>query len=44
MFRIDYDLLVAQGKIRRAGFDGFPDTGSLLLQGFSELRDARLIP
>jgi hypothetical protein len=44
MFAIEYDLLLALGKIRRAGFVRHPDTRESIFRRFDDYRRARIIP
>ncbi len=44
MFAIKYDIVLAMGKIRRAGFVRHPDTLEGFLKRFDEYRRARIIP
>ena len=44
MFAIEYDLVLALGKIRRAGFTRHPDTTEGFFKRFDEYRRARIIP
>lgn len=44
MFAIDYDIVLALGKIRRAGFTGYPDTIEAFKLRFQQYRQERLIP
>ena len=44
MFAIEYDIVLALGKIRRAGFTRHPDTLEGFLKRFDEYRRARIIP
>ena len=44
MFAIEYDIVLALGKIRRAGFTGHPDTTERFFKRFDEYRRARIIP
>ena len=44
MFAIEYDIVLALGKIRRAGFVRHPDTLVGFLRRFDEYRRARIIP
>ena len=44
MFAIEYDIVLAMGKIRRAGFTRHPDTLEGFLKRFDEYRRARIIP
>jgi nucleoside-diphosphate-sugar epimerase len=44
MFAIEYDIVLALGKIRRAGFASHPDTVSGFFKRFDEYRRARIIP
>jgi len=44
LFGIEYDILLALGKIRRAGFTRHPDTLEGFLSRFGEYRRARIIP
>jgi nucleoside-diphosphate-sugar epimerase len=44
MFAIEYDIVLALGKIRRAGFTRHPDTLVGFFKQFDEYRRARIIP
>ena len=44
MLRMDYDVVLELGKIRRAGFHAYPDTEEMFLGRFRELQQRRLIP
>ena len=44
MFAIEYDIVLALGKIRRAGFASHPDTVACFYKRFDEYRRARIIP
>ena len=44
LFAIEYDIVLALGKIRRAGFVRHPDTLEGFLKRFDEYRRARIIP
>jgi hypothetical protein len=44
MFAIEYDIVLAMGKIRRAGFTRHSDTLEGFLKRFDEYRRARIIP
>jgi nucleoside-diphosphate-sugar epimerase len=44
MFAIEYDIVLALGKIRRAGYTKHPDTLDGFLKRFDEYRRARIIP
>jgi nucleoside-diphosphate-sugar epimerase len=44
MFAIEYDIVLALGKIRRAGFVRQPDTLEGFYQRFDDYRRARIIP
>jgi nucleoside-diphosphate-sugar epimerase len=44
MFAIEYDIVLALGKIRRAGFVRHPDTVESFFKRFDEYRRARIIP
>jgi hypothetical protein len=44
MFAIEYDIVLALGKIRRAGFASHPDTTGGFFKRFDEYRRARIIP
>lgn len=44
MFAIDYDIVLALGKIRRAGFTGHPDTVEAFKLRFQQYRQERIIP
>jgi len=44
LFGVEYDILLALGKIRRAGFTRHPDTLEGFLSRFGEYRRARIIP
>jgi hypothetical protein len=44
LFTIEYDIVLALGKIRRAGFARHPDTPEGFLKRFDEYRRARIIP
>ena len=44
MFAIEYDIVLALGKIRRAGFVRHPDTLEGFFRRFDEYRRARIIP
>lgn len=44
MFAIDYDIVLALGKIRRAGFTSHPDTVAAFGQRFQQYRQERIIP
>ena len=44
MFAIEYDIVLALGKIRRAGFTSHPDTMDGFFKRFDEYRRARIIP
>lgn len=44
MFAIDYDIVLALGKIRRAGFTQHPDTVEAFKQRFQQYRHERIIP
>jgi nucleoside-diphosphate-sugar epimerase len=44
MFKIDYDILLALGKIRRAGFTAHPDTAERFLERFGQYARAGIIP
>jgi hypothetical protein len=44
MFAIEYDIVLALGKIRRAGFTRHPDTVGGFFKQFNEYRRARIIP
>ncbi len=44
LFAIEYDIVLALGKIRRAGFTRHPDTLEGFLSRFDEYRRARIIP
>jgi nucleoside-diphosphate-sugar epimerase len=44
LFRMDYDVILELGKIRRAGFHPHPDTEDRFLTRFRELQRRRLIP
>ncbi|AFY96965.1 SDR family oxidoreductase [Chamaesiphon minutus] len=44
MFAIDYDIVLALGKIRRAGFVKHPDTIDAFKLRFEQYRQERLIP
>ena len=44
MFAIEYDIVLALGKIRRAGFTRHPDTLEGFMKRFDEYRRARIIP
>jgi nucleoside-diphosphate-sugar epimerase len=44
MFAIEYDIVLALGKIRRAGFTRHPDTVEGFFKQFDEYRRARIIP
>jgi hypothetical protein len=44
MFAIEYDIVQALGKIRRAGFTRHPDTIEGFYKQFDEYRRARIIP
>jgi nucleoside-diphosphate-sugar epimerase len=44
LFAIEYDIVLALGKIRRAGFVRHPDTWEGFSRRFDEYRRARIIP
>jgi nucleoside-diphosphate-sugar epimerase len=44
LFAIEYDIVLALGKIRRAGFARHPDTMEGFFRRFNEYRRARIIP
>lgn len=44
MFAIDFDIVLALGKIRRAGFTSHPDTAESFKQRFQQYRQERIIP
>jgi hypothetical protein len=44
LFAIEYDIVLALGKIRRAGFVRHPDTLEGFSRRFDEYRRARIIP
>jgi nucleoside-diphosphate-sugar epimerase len=44
LFAIEYDIVLALGKIRRAGFARHPDTMEGFFRRFDEYRRARIIP
>lgn len=44
LLRMDYDVLLELGKIRRAGFHAHPDTEAMFLMRLRELQQRRLIP
>jgi len=44
MFNIDYDIMLALGKIRRAGFTAHPDTADRFLMRFGQYARAGIIP
>ena len=44
LLRMDYDVLLELGKIRRAGFHAYPDTEAMFLTRLRELQQKRLIP
>jgi nucleoside-diphosphate-sugar epimerase len=44
MFRMDYDVLMETGKIRRAGFHDCVDTTERFLTRFRQLQEHRIIP
>jgi nucleoside-diphosphate-sugar epimerase len=44
LFAIEYDIVLALGKIRRAGFTRHPDTTEGFFKQFDEYRRARIIP
>ena len=44
MFKIDYDIMLALGKIRRAGFAAHPDTADRFLKRFDQYARAGIIP
>ena len=44
MFAIEYDIVLALGKIRRAGFVRHPDTLEGFYSRFDDYRRARIIP
>ena len=44
MLRMDYDVVLELGKIRRAGFHAYPDTEEMFLARFRELQERRLVP
>jgi nucleoside-diphosphate-sugar epimerase len=44
MFNIDYDIMLALGKIRRAGFTAHPDTAERFLKRFDQYARAGIIP
>jgi hypothetical protein len=44
MFAIEYDIVLALGKIRRVGFVRHPDTVEGFFTRFDEYRRARIIP
>jgi nucleoside-diphosphate-sugar epimerase len=44
LFAIEYDIVLALGKIRRAGFTKHPDTLAGFVRRFDEYRRARIIP
>ena len=44
LFTIEYDIVLALGKIRRAGFARHPDTVEGFFERFDEYRRARIIP
>jgi nucleoside-diphosphate-sugar epimerase len=44
MFAIDYDIVLALGKIRRAGFTSHPDTTEAFKRRFQQYRQERIIP
>jgi hypothetical protein len=44
LFAIEYDIVLALGKIRRAGFVRHPDTVEGFFKRFDEYRRARIIP
>jgi nucleoside-diphosphate-sugar epimerase len=44
MFKIDYDIILALGKIRRAGFTAHPDTAERFLKRFDQYALAGIIP
>jgi nucleoside-diphosphate-sugar epimerase len=44
LFAIEYDIVLALGKIRRAGFARHPDTLEGCIRRFDEYRRARIIP
>jgi hypothetical protein len=44
LFAIEYDIVLALGKIRRAGFARHPDTVEGFFARFDEYRRARIIP
>jgi hypothetical protein len=44
LFAIEYDIVLALGKIRRAGFTRHPDTVEGFFKRFDEYRRARIIP
>jgi hypothetical protein len=41
---IDYPVLVAQGKLRCAGFAGVPDNGAMLLARLRDLARRGILP
>ena len=44
LLRMDYDVVLELGRIRRAGFHAHPDTEEMFLTRFRELQQRRLIP
>lgn len=44
MFAIDFDIVLALGKIRRAGFTHHPDTAETFKRRFQKYRQERVIP
>jgi hypothetical protein len=44
LLAIEYDIVLARGKIRRAGFTRHPDTTEGFFKQFDEYRRARIIP
>ena len=44
LFAIEYDIVLALGKIRRAGFVRHPDTLEGFTRRFDDYRRARIIP
>lgn len=44
LLRMDYDVILELGKIRRAGFHAHPNTEEMFLARFRELQQRQLIP
>jgi hypothetical protein len=44
LLAIEYDIVLALGKIRRAGFTRHPDTVEGFFERFADYRRARIIP